>query len=335
MVPPLMSGERIVHQGAYRVWNRRARVPVDLDAWRRGPPRAPLGAPAVPLRTDMATVDAGLAAWLRGHRHLVPTDVERGETGMALLILWEVDHGRPFPAGVEGTNVAATLASFCRRLRARATQDDQLNAWLEVKEMQFPLAPGLPPSHQLRWSVRVERPSAGAPVAWYQDFVLRWRAYLASLAAPSTRRRTLDSNEAERPPKRPRTTPSSELLAADVGAPEAPLAVPPPQRGRLAASGRRRQRAVPAAPRVSAQRPEAAEASPPAGGAPRLPTTAPRRVRQRSPPEVPPAGEKRQCGDLRRWLQPRGSAAPAADVVERSVSSVGSGHGRATTGSTT
>jgi hypothetical protein len=31
------------------------------------------------------------------HRHLRPTEVENGESGMALLILWEVEHGEPFP----------------------------------------------------------------------------------------------------------------------------------------------------------------------------------------------------------------------------------------------
>jgi hypothetical protein len=244
MVPPLLSAERIEHRGAYRVWNRLPRVPVDMEVWRRGHQPVSSAAPVVRLRDEMADVDAGLAAWFRGHRHLVPTDVERGESGMALLLLWEVDHGRPFPAGVEGANAAAKLASFCRRLQARVAQDDQLSAWLEVKEMQFPLAPGLPPSHQLRWSVRVDRPGAGAPQEWYVDFVRRWQTYLASLTSPSTRKRALGEEGARRPSTRQRTAAASTSAAAvddgaSLGDDQSPPAAQPPVRGRAAAVARR------------------------------------------------------------------------------------------------
>ena len=210
--PVLQSATR----GMYRVWNRSPRVRMDLECWRRQElQRSASATPVLRLRSEMAGVDAELSTWLRGHRHLVPTEVEGGETGMALLILWEVDHGRSFPAGVEANNVAATLASFSRRLRQRVLKDEELRAWLEVREMQFPLAPGLPPSHQLRWSVRVTRPSPDEPQEWYEEFVLRWRSYLESLVAA----RPQGSQLVEPPVKRRRTTSprgsSPEPLAGD------------------------------------------------------------------------------------------------------------------------
>lgn len=201
--PPLSSTTR----GMYRVWNRAPRMRVDIDCWRRQEQqRGALAGVAMRSRSTMAAVDAEITTWLRGHRYLRPTEVENGETGMALLILWEVDHGRPFPAGVEAGNVAATLASFSRRLRLRVQQDDQLREWLEVREMQFPLAPGLPPSHQLRWSVRVERPQQGESHGWYDEFVIRWRAYLETLATASSCGQRSLMAAVTRPEKRRRVT---------------------------------------------------------------------------------------------------------------------------------
>ena len=204
--PPLQS----VEGKMYRVWNRVPRVSMDLDRWRQEERRRDAAGPSVlRVRQAMAGVDAELAAWLRGHRYLVPTAVEQGEAGMALLLLWEVDHGRPFPAGVAGESVAARLASFSRRLRARVAQDDELSAWLQVREMQFPLAPGLPASHQLRWSVRVRRPELGEATGWYDDFVTRWRAYLASLLPASQRAQPAAEVLEGRPRKRQRAVPPS------------------------------------------------------------------------------------------------------------------------------
>ena len=71
------------------------------------------------------------------------------KSGMALLILWKVDHRRPFPAGVEITNRIGVLLRFCQRLRKWVLEDDELKAWLVMKEMQVQLAPGLRDSHHL------------------------------------------------------------------------------------------------------------------------------------------------------------------------------------------
>ena len=83
----------------------------------------------------MAGVDAELD-WLSNTLYLKPVEVEAGETSMGLLISWEVEHRRPLPGGLDGDNQSATVASFCRRLRARVLQDDGLSGWLQVKEMQ-------------------------------------------------------------------------------------------------------------------------------------------------------------------------------------------------------
>ena len=246
-----------------------------------------------------------MASWQRGHRYLVPTAVEQGEAGMAHLLLWEVDRGRPFPAGVAGESVAARLASFSRRLRARVAQDDELSAWLQVREMQFPLAPGLPASHQLRWSVRVRRPELGEATGWYDDFVTRWRAYLASLLPASQRMQPAAALVERRPRKRQRAAPPSPdsvdlSMIADVAA-----AVPVQQATGGAAVG-------------------------PAGRR--------QRVRARSPAVVPGPGSKRPRMDLRGWLQPRNTGGALGSPTVASGTggtAVSRGHGRATSGDRT
>ena len=74
----------------------------------------------------MSGVDAGLAAWVRSHRYFAAAEVKHGESGIALLVLQEVDHGRPFPVGAESGTAAAVLVTFCLRLRTRVVQDDEL-----------------------------------------------------------------------------------------------------------------------------------------------------------------------------------------------------------------
>ena len=102
---------------------------------------------------------------------------------MALLLLWEVDHGQPFPS-LARDNQASRLAGFTRRLKDRVARDEELKEWLECKYMQLPLAPGLPASHHSRWSVKVAAPPGGTEVGWYNFFVERWKAYLRSLSGP-------------------------------------------------------------------------------------------------------------------------------------------------------
>ena len=90
----------------------------------------------------MSAADARLAWWLRLHRNLQPVEVSQGECSMALLLLWEVQHSRSFPAiAADRTGV---LMGFTKRLLKRVPSDDELWLWLTTKDVQQPLAPGLP-----------------------------------------------------------------------------------------------------------------------------------------------------------------------------------------------
>ena len=198
ITPPLVSTTRVHHSGRMVVWNRQPHEEIDVRAWRRRVEALEARAPPVPrLRTQMTSVDTGLAAWIHDHRYLVASDVASGESGMALLLLWEVGHQRTFPSqGSEG--LSATLSSFTKRLQARVAKDPRL-AWLQSEVMAMPLSAGLAPTYHKRWSVRVLAPAPGEPRGWYDDFLARWRAYTETLVCP--------------PGSRPSTEVTAEQLA--------------------------------------------------------------------------------------------------------------------------
>jgi hypothetical protein len=110
----------------------------------------------------MAEVDLHVAAWVRDHRYLVPAELDVGESGMALLILWEVDHGIPFPS-TGGAGNSQLLVGFTKRLQRRVAADAELSQWLCWADRQQPLAPGLLPTHHCRWSVRAVRSQPSEP----------------------------------------------------------------------------------------------------------------------------------------------------------------------------
>jgi hypothetical protein len=183
--PTLVTGRRVVHRGAFVVWSRRPIVAADVDAWRRRlEAREAYQVPSTKTRVIMSAADAGLAAWLREHRHLRPVEVDQGESGMALLLLWEVDHAQSYPS-LGGATTTAMLLAFTRRLKRRVAADKELSAWLTMRDMHGALAPGLAPSHHARWSVAVVPPGPAEPQGWYDEFRHRWLAYLASQAHPT------------------------------------------------------------------------------------------------------------------------------------------------------
>eukprot|EP00667_Euglena_gracilis_P022592 EG_transcript_25222 len=182
MLPPL---QRISRQGTW-YYNRAPPAFVDVDRWRQSAEATESLHPALPLHHRMASVDETLAAWvrhLRTHQFLKPVPEERGECSMALLLLWEVEHGATFPTQA-GQGISSTLIGFTRRLQLRVRRDPDLD-WLTWKDVHLPLAPGLPCSHHLRWSVQITPPPAGSPDLWYREFTSRWKAYLLSLANPA------------------------------------------------------------------------------------------------------------------------------------------------------
>ena len=163
-------------------WNRYPRVPADAEAWRRRVEAEETHQlPIVRTSALMAEVDAALARWVRMHRYLQPVELADGESGMALLLLWEVDHQRDFPMCGDDDN---KLRSFTRRLKRRVAEDPELSGWLVSKNMQQPLAPGLADTHHERWSLRVCAPPADEPQGWYTEFIERWRAYLVTQTRP-------------------------------------------------------------------------------------------------------------------------------------------------------
>jgi hypothetical protein len=213
--PPLLQARR----RALTIWSRRPRVSVDVVGWRRQQEIVEARAAPVPrLRGQMAAVDAGLADWVCGHRYLVPTAVADGESGMALLILWEVDHDQSFPTQ-GGGGLSAALLGFTRRLHQRALQDPRLD-WLESEDSALPLAPGLMPTHHRRWSVRVAAPAAGEPRGWYDTFVERWRAYLEAFVCPPGSRPMSRVSPAQLARVRPGVVPTNTTVAI-AGADEA------------------------------------------------------------------------------------------------------------------
>jgi hypothetical protein len=112
----------------------------------------------------MAQVDAALADWIRKHRHLRPAEPSVGESGMALLLLWEVDHQQPFPTAGR-SNCTDTLLGFTKRLKRRVAEDHQLAGWLHSQDMRQPIAPGMYPSHHHRWSITISAPFPATPLA--------------------------------------------------------------------------------------------------------------------------------------------------------------------------
>ena len=142
-------------------------------------------APVPRLRGRVAAVNAELAQWLRDHRYLRPVgsdDATTWESGVALLLLWEVDHGQEFVVG-GGEALTQKLVGFTRRLQSRVLVDSELQGWLRWADVAAPLMPGLPHSHHTRWSVRLAAPGRLEPQGWYVEFTRRWQEYLRSLAS--------------------------------------------------------------------------------------------------------------------------------------------------------
>ena len=309
--PPLVQ---VVYR-SLAFWNRRPREPVDVVAWRRSVEAAEAHSVPVPrLREQMVAADQGLAAWVKQHRYLVPSAVELGESGMALLVLWEVDHRHPYP-GQGGDGLSAALVGFTRRLQERVGKDDELRHWLVWKDMNVPLCAGLAPSHHRRWAVRLVAPGPGEPRGWYDEFVGRWRVYLETLARPRGSRPSSTVTEDEAFRIRPRLVvePSASTVDMGPGAPPGPSISPSGASPRVAdlvgLPAKRRRLPGPRLPPPAASEPSRKRHRP-----------------SQSPEEAPPPRRQRT---LTTWLQSRqANPLPAEDHGEPSPPH----HGRAVEG---
>ena len=183
--PPLETSEVVSRQGVYVALNRFPRQPCpDISLWRRRVGELEqYQTPQLRPRQLQASQDAHLDLWIREHPHLQQTDnVAEWEPSAALLLLWEVDHSRPWPT--TASNRSDALAGFTKKLQQQSQRDDLLKLWFIPKELQRPLSPGLADTHQLFWPVRVRPPARAEPRGWYDDFTTRWKAYMAPLAVP-------------------------------------------------------------------------------------------------------------------------------------------------------
>jgi hypothetical protein len=296
-------------------WSRRPRVPRDVQAWKARVQLAEEAAPpAVRLRDQMAASNAELAMWLRNHRYLAATDVDSGESGMALLLLWEVDHGRSFPRQ-GGDGASAALLGFTKRLKARVQQDAELREWLECREMQKPLAPGLPASHHTRWSVKVLRPPATEAQGWYEEFVRRWNLHLEDVARAAA--------------PQPVVAPDGSSSSSSGG----PAAATAAMEANPGLSRRRAPRRPVGAPPATTRPPKRSRTAAPAPLDDPQPAPAAQPDRRRAPSpgvQQPPPPKRRQLADLRGWLRP-GLPAGASHASQEEAAAP-AGHGRATQG---
>jgi hypothetical protein len=113
-----------------------------------------------------------LPAWIKQHKFLRAAPVERGEPSVALLLLWEADHGKPFPCRTN--ELAGRLTTFSKQLKDAVALDAALSAWLTCQHFWLSLAAGLPIARHLRWAVRID-PSVG------DHFLGPWKAHLMEL----------------------------------------------------------------------------------------------------------------------------------------------------------
>ena len=156
-----------------------------------------------------------LHLWIKQHRFLRAVPIEQGETSVALLLLWEADHGRPYPS--QAVELVGRLTTFSKRLDEAVAADEELRAWLVRKQMHVTLTPGLTPSLYFRWAVAIN-PAVGEP------FLSSWKAHLTSLVVQqhaisaaamgsgSPRRKRLKREVQHRQGvKRPRASSSTEL----------------------------------------------------------------------------------------------------------------------------
>ena len=175
--PPLLAGKR----RAFVTWSRVPRRPADVAAWRRREEQAEeTGIRPRRRRVAMAEADAGLASWVRNHMYIAPAAIDGGESGMALLLLWEIDHGCPWPSAAAEDDRSGLLTGFTRRLMRRVAEDDVLSQWMLPQDQQRPLASGLADTHNFRWPVVIRQPPPDAPQGWWLEFTEAWRTYLTT-----------------------------------------------------------------------------------------------------------------------------------------------------------
>jgi hypothetical protein len=186
------------------------------EAGSSSAPPAPSGPSAIApsrLREDKRAAALALNSWVKAHPHLQATSLDHGEASVALLLLWEADHGKLFPSGKVDINFR--LHNFSQRLEDAVAADAELRGWLSHRKIRGVLSPGLRPANYTRWAVRI-RPEVGGP------FLGSWKAYLASVVRTQQgldHSRDPSPPDATRPAKRPKPAPAPTRKRPRSGAP--------------------------------------------------------------------------------------------------------------------
>ena len=108
---------------------------------------APLVRPHAPARTRELVAHRRMAGltlpeWIKQHRCLKACAMASGEPSVALLLLWEADHGTEFPS--RAVDITGRLSTFTKRLKDAVAVDAELQRWLDWKPMPFSMVAGLP-----------------------------------------------------------------------------------------------------------------------------------------------------------------------------------------------
>ena len=120
-----------------------------MDGWQAEVEREErFVAPASRLRSPMAECNAALAEWVRSHSYLRPVPMEEGESAMALMLLWEVDHRRPFPRQGGAQATPASSGGWC--LGSSRPRSGAMAAMEGSAQAPFPWTPGVPPHALVR-----------------------------------------------------------------------------------------------------------------------------------------------------------------------------------------
>ena len=146
-----------------------------------------------------------LPKWIKEHKFLRAVPVEQGEPSVALLMLWETDHGKSYPS--RAVELVGRVSTFTAAVHDAVGVDNELSRWLTSTRMRMQLSGGLPYMSVQRWSVKID-PAVGEP------FLGKWKAYLqelvrqhqsvASSADPGPPRKRLKRAVQPRPRKRER-----------------------------------------------------------------------------------------------------------------------------------
>ena len=166
-----------------------------------------------------------LHLWLKRHPHFREVPVRDGEASIALLLLWEVDHGKQFPS--RATDLSGRLGGFTRQLITAVAADTELSQWMVSDYIHCTLGIAVPWSWHRKWSVRIDS-AVGEP------FLSTWKAHLLSLAV-RPHSAPVDPDD---------TAPPAKKQRVQRGTKRKPTDAPPPPSGSKRARLERLQAAI-------------------------------------------------------------------------------------------